>query len=115
MKTYIFLEPNVAPELTVERTSVTVMIASWNLLTLVEARGFVRNYTILYSPVLRRSRRQQTRAMSETVNGHTSNIIIGGLKESLGYSVQISANTGAGTGTMSHAVILLVFGKCCYG
>ena len=88
------------------------MTVSWNLLTLVEARGFVRNYTVFYSPVSSGSKRQQTRAMFEvTVDGNTT---IGGLNESLVYSVQVSANTGAGTGARSMAVILLVLGMCVF-
>ena len=87
-----------------ERTSATTMAVSWNLLSPVQARGFVKNYTIFYSPASARNKRQQTDVMSKTVDENTNNIVIDGLDESLTYSVQISADTAAGTGPRSMAI-----------
>jgi len=101
---FVVLVSNSPPTLKIERISGTAMTVSWNLLTLAEARGLVRNYTIFYFPTPSSKKIQQTSAMSETVDGTTDNIEISRLDENLAYSVQISAHTGAGTGAISMPV-----------
>ena len=96
------------------------MMVSWTKLTLAEARGFIKNYTILYYPSMGSRKRQSSNAMSTTVNSDLSSIVIDGLDENSAYSVQISANTGAGNGTLSmtvpaplHSKIYLLYIKPC--
>ena len=106
----LYIESDVAPEFTVQRITATIMTVSWSMLTVVEARGFVRNYTIFYFTVS--SERQLLNAMSDTVDGNTNKIYIDGLNESLVYSVQMSANTGAGTGARSREITVPLYGMC---
>ena len=92
------------------RLSATRMILSWTHLTLAEARGFIINYTITYFPILSNNDGQQSNTLSVIVNGNMTNITIEGLEDNLMYSVQISANTGAGTGKLSLSVFVSLYG-----
>ncbi len=83
---------------------------SWSHLTLTEARGFVRNYTIIYYPALESRKRQQPNMMSITVDGNVTSTTINGLDATSAYSVQISANNGAGRGPLSMSMSVAQFG-----
>ena len=88
----------------VERTTPTTILVSWTPLTLSEARGFVTFYTVAYTPVLNSRRRQLSQdTMYMNVSADSSSITIVGLYGSLAYSVQVSAGTRAGQGTLSQA------------
>ncbi len=69
-----------------------MITVSWSLLTLTEARGFVRNYTIIYYPTLETRKRQQFNMMSIAVDSNVTRTTISDLDETSAYSVQISAN-----------------------
>ena len=100
---HIFLAPDVTPRnFIVERVSPTTMSVSWTPLTLSEARGFVTFYTVAYTPVLNRRRRQVSQdTMYMNVSADSSSVTIVGLDGSLAYSVQVSAGTRAGQGVQS--------------
>ena len=52
---YYFIEPSISPRnVSITRTSLTVMVVSWIPLTLSEARGFITSYTVFYSPRVNR-------------------------------------------------------------
>ena len=62
------------------------------------ARGIPTNYTITYNPIVAAMKRQ---AMSVTVSGGVSSVVIGGLSVAKQYSVSVSASTSAGAGPFS--------------
>ena len=102
---YIFLltAPNIAPQnLSVNRTSPTVMVVSWTPLSYVEARGFISHYTVAYSPQTSGGRKRQVLdTMFQTVPGMDSSTTrIEGLDPDTVYTVQVSATTGGGTSTV---------------
>ncbi len=99
------IEPQVSPTLTdIQRKSPTTISLSWTELTLIEARGFVSNYTIRYYTLSESRKRQQLNAMSKTVDANVTTATIEGLDETSSYSVQISASNGAGSGVFSTPV-----------
>ncbi len=96
-----FLEPLLSPTITsLQRTSSTTVTISWEALSLIEARGFVLNYTIYYHASITVNE-PQANTMSITVDRNTTTITIDHLDEHLSYSVQISANNLAGHGVLS--------------
>ncbi len=96
-----YLEPLVSPTITnLQRTSPTTVTVSWETLSLIEARGFVLNYTIYYHASITVNE-PQANTMSITVDRNTTTITIDHLDEHLSYSVQISANNLAGLGVLS--------------
>ncbi len=96
------LEPLLSPTITsLQRTSFTTVTVSWEALSLIEARGFVLNYTIIYYQASMIVNEQQSATMSITVDCNLTTITIDHLDEHLSYSVQISANNLAGHGALS--------------
>lgn len=93
------------------RTSKTVGSLSWTKLSLAEARGFIRNYTIVYYPSSETKKRQQSNDMTKIVQNDIRNTLINSLDEDLLYLVQISANTGAGNGVLSSPVAIQRYGE----
>ena len=93
-------------DVNINRISPTVMVVSWTPLSYVEARGFISHYTIAYSPQTSDGRETQgLDTMFWTVLGVDSNTTrIEGLDPDTGYSVQVSANTGAGRNEFSPAI-----------
>ncbi len=87
----------------VRRTSSTTMTVSWTKLMLHEARGFISNYTVEYSPVLS-SRRQTSVLMSVSVGSDTDSVTIDDLEEEFTYEVQVFASTEAGEGKKSDSI-----------
>ena len=106
----VVLEPHISPSLQIQRTSPSVITVSWSPLTLTEARGFVRNYTIIYYPALATRKRQQLIRTSIAVDSNVTRTTINGLDETSAYSVQISANNGAGRGPLSISISVAQFG-----
>jgi len=94
--------PEVSPTITdIQRTSPTTISISWTALTLIQAQGFVSNYTIKYHPALERRKRQQPNVMSKTIDVNVTSTTLENLDETSAYSVQISANNGAGSGVFT--------------
>lgn len=88
---------------TAERTAQNSIQVSWTRLNLVQARGFVTFYTVAYTPVLQRTRRQPSQDTTETVTTgpSSSSVIITGMDGDLAYRISVSASTGAGAGEPS--------------
>ena len=84
------------------RTSATVMVVTWQPLTLAEARGFVSHYTVTYSPQIISGGRKRQAAMTEVVAGMGSSAVTtDGLDPDTVYNVYVSATTGGGNGVIS--------------
>ncbi len=95
------LEPLLSPTITsLKRTSSTTVTVSWEALSLIEARGFVLNYTIYYQASMIVNE-PQANTMSITVDRNITTTTINNLDERLSYSVQLSANNLAGHGVLS--------------
>ena len=94
-------------DVSIDRTSPTVMVVSWTPLSYVEARGFISNYTVAYSPQTSGGRKRQALdTMFQTVPGMDSSTTrIEGLDPDTIYSVQVSATTGGGTSELSVPVL----------
>ena len=67
----------------------------------MEARGFIRSYTVFYDPITNRKR--QPSGGMKTVLGNESSTTIDGL-ENRDYNVRVLTNTVAGEGPRSPAV-----------
>ena len=80
---------------TVDRLSDSEMNVSWVSLTVVEARGFLGNYTITYSRVDEPRRKRQVK-MTVEVPSYKSTVIIHGLEAGVDYDVTVTAQTSAG-------------------
>ena len=94
-------EPDVSPKnITLLRMSPSVVKVSWRPLSLSEARGHVLSYTIAYTSLSTGTMHEMTIKPKE---GYALNI--GGLQEDNSYIVQIWANTVAGPGHPSVAVV----------
>ena len=90
-------------DVSIDRTSPTVMAVSWTPLSYVEARGFISHYTVAYSPLIM----SQAHTMLQTVPGMDSSTTrIEGLDPDTLYTVQVSATTGAGRNKFSPCVRL---------
>ena len=77
------------------------MVVSWTPLSYVEARGFISNYTVAYSPQTSDGRKRQDNGQIITVPGMNSSITrIVDLDPDTVYTVQVSATTGGGTSTV---------------
>lgn len=78
------------------------MNVSWVKVTLEEARGFVKSYTVRYDSIeLRRKRAVRL----EVVESDNSYKVIGGLGLTESYSITVSASTSAGEGAESTPII----------
>ena len=76
------------------------MNVSWEPLTLVQARGFISNYTVSYKPTT------DGLIKTETTLNDESSVVIGGLDPYEAYSVQVWANTAAGRGNTSETMTI---------
>ena len=96
-----FIEPSISPRnVSITRTSPTVMVVSWIPLTLSEARGFITSYTVFYSPQVRCQETMQ----KTVVSGDVNRTIIAGLDPNTAYDVRMSANTKAGASVLSEVI-----------
>ena len=95
--------PNTSPmNVRAIRTTATVMMVSWRLLFLAEARGFISHYTVIYSPQVISGGRIRQVAMREVVSGMDTNMTsIDGLDPDTLYNVQLSATNRGGDGVIS--------------
>ena len=93
-------------DVSINRTSPTVMMVSWTPLSYVEARGFISHYTVSYSPQTSDGRKRQATDQTIDVPGmDSSTVTISNLDPETGYSVLVSGTTGGGVGEMSAPVI----------
>ena len=85
--------PSTAPgNVEVIRLNGTAMNVSWVPLNLVEARGFVQSYIIIYQQASSGSRRKR-QMWTQQVDGHASSAIVGGLQPGVAYEVTVSGVT----------------------
>ena len=106
-----YIAPSIAPvDVSIDRTSPTVMGVSWTPLSYVEARGFISHYTVAYSSQTSDGRKRQALdTMFQTVPGmNSSTVTIGNLDPDSVYFVQVSATTGGGTSALSQPVLAQV-------
>ena len=98
--------PSTAPmDVSIARTSPTVMVVSWTPLSYVEARGFISHYTVAYSPQTSDGRKKQATGQTIDVPGlDSSTVTINNLDPETGYSVSVSGTTGGGVSEMSTPV-----------
>ena len=92
--------PNPPMDVLVKKINDSHMKVSWSLLTLVEARGWITNYTVYYKP--RPASGGQYNFT--TVPHNLTSVVIGGLLSEETYVVQVSASTAAGEGVRSEEV-----------
>ena len=99
--------PSIAPmDVSIDRTSPIIMVVSWTPLSYVEARGFISNYTVAYSPQTSGRNRRQAIVQTVDVPGmDSSTVTIANLDPDIVYSVQVSATTGGGTSESSVPVL----------
>ena len=98
-------------DVSINRTSPTVMVVSWTPLSYVEARGFISHYTVAYSPQTSGGRKRQDTGQTIDVPGMDSSTTrIVGLDPNTVYYVQVSATTGGGS-NMSEMISVPVIGK----
>jgi len=89
--------PSVPPHnVTVLQLNGTHINVSWVPLSLVEARGFIINYTVSVGPA------NGGEVVTAQVEGNETSEVIGGLDPRLAYSVKVWANTAAGRGLPSN-------------
>ena len=83
--------PSIAPgNVEVIRLNGTAMNVSWVPLNLVEARGIIRDYIIMYQPTGSRRKRQMQTVQAD---GNSSYAIVGGLQPGVAYEVTVSGLT----------------------
>ena len=82
--------------MTVFRLNGTHINVSWVPLTLVEARGFIINYTVSVGPA------NGGEVVTVHVQKNETSAVFGGLDPRLAYSVKVWANTAAGRGLPSN-------------
>ena len=84
------------------RISGSTMEVFWTPLTLTEARGFVRTYTVSYGQASGSNQQEE----QEMAPGDVDQTVVTGLQEEEAYYVQVWANTAAGAGVRSRIVIV---------
>ena len=91
---------------------VSSMAVTWDLLSPVEARGFLEFYQVAYMQSTTQRKRQVTTCLQAPAVCMQSpcqvcpnqSMVIGGLVGSAAYSVTVGARNGAGPGTVSEPV-----------
>ena len=100
-----FAAPTVAPrDVQTTRLNGTHMNISWELPSLVEARGFIASITITFMPSSE-SKRKKRQVMMIEAPGNSTSTVIGGLTPDLQYMVTVSASTSEGTGPEATDVV----------
>ena len=104
---FIYTEvPQTSPKnLNVSWTSISTAVISWTRLTLVEARGFITHYTVLYY-TLSDKRELESNTMYKMVDKNLNSTVISGLDGKTQYIVRVSASTIAGEGKYSEFLLL---------
>lgn len=99
------LAPTVTPrDVQTIRLNGTHTRISWELPTLLEARGFIDSITITFTPILE-SQHKNSQVVTVNVLGNTTSALIGGLDPDLQYFVAISISTIAGAGPEANTVV----------
>ena len=75
----------------------TAVRVTWEPLTLIEARGFITNYTVTLQP--QGSTKRADGSIVTTVPHNISDVIVTDLDPKLAYSVSVSVGTVAGQNT----------------
>ena len=100
-----FSAPTVAPrDVQTTRLNGTHLNISWELPSLVEARGFITTITITFMPNFG-SNRKKRQVVTVEEPGNSTSTIIGGLTPDLQYLVTVSASTSEGTGPEASVVV----------
>ena len=108
---FIFVVPNISPQnVAGVRTSETSMTIFWIKLTLVEARGYILNYTLVYYP-LQNTTQQNSIIMYKVVDSEFSSTTIDSLDANSAYIAQVLVNTTAGSGPLSTPVTIQLYGN----
>ena len=95
---FSFIAPTVPPRnVQTTRLNGTHMNVSWELPSLVEARGFINSTTITLMP--------SSESMTVSVPGNATSAVIGGLNPELQYSVVVRTRTSVGTGPEATTVV----------
>ena len=94
--------PPIVQGVTATRINDTAIRVSWEPLTLVNANGFINNYTITLTPVS--SRKRQATAITETVPATESTVEVTGLQSNIAYSISVYATTGGGPGQSNDSI-----------
>ena len=95
----------------------TSIKVSWLALTLVEARGFITNYTVTVQPVQltssNRKREETSKLLKFTTSSsnETSIVITSSLDPTLDYVISVSASTKIGESTNNTNITLSALGK----
>ena len=87
-----------------DRIHPTLMVVSWTPLTISESRGFITNYTVFYSPQVSTTKQQELNTMQKAVSGDVNRTTIDNLDPNTAYDVQLSANTKAGSSSLSEMI-----------
>lgn len=106
MDGFFFFSDPTAPPRNVQATRLngTHMSISWELPTLVEARGFINSTTITLIPSSE-SGRKKRQDMTVSVPGNATSAVIGGLNPDLQYSVVVRTSTSGGDGPGATTVV----------
>ena len=93
---YVFnLAPRISPKnIEVGRINSTAVRVTWEPLTLIEARGFITNYTIILTP--QESRKRADGSIVITVPHNVSDVVITGLDPNTNYSVTVMVGNSVG-------------------
>ena len=102
---FSFTAPTAPPRnVQTTRLNGTHMNISWELPTLVEARGFINSTTITLMPNSE-SKRKKRQTMTVSVPGNATSAVIGGLNPELQYSVVVTTRTSVGNGPETSTVV----------
>ena len=102
---FSFIAPTVPPRnVQTTRLNGTHMNVSWELPSLVEARGFINSTTITLMPSSE-SKRKKRQTLTVSVPGNATSAILGGLNPELQYSVVVRTRTSVGTGPEATTVV----------
>ena len=94
--------PAKVSDVTVRRLSDTSLTVTWRRLSLVEARGIVTGYTVLYRP----SEQQRKQAQQLMVGPNEGVVIITGLVAEVVYSVSVQVATTGGMSVSDDITVL---------
>ena len=83
------------------------MIVSWEPLTVVEARGFLVNYRVVYNPIVGASRKRQALSNEVVVPAGLKSVVISDLEPTLRYDVIVTAETTVGVSAGGFSIPML--------
>jgi len=105
-----YIVPNISPhDVRISRSSSTTASVLWKKLTIVEARGFITNYTISYQPL---SMKREVQTFNKVEKGNKENSLLMGLEENSKYLLRIAASTNEGVGKYSNPIRVPRYTSC---